>query len=79
VLGDADGRLMLHSRFRHSLLHSVPEAAFATFFVNPGPGDPVEVISRLTGVTVGELHGLWRGPRGLRQAALRYALGMAMG
>jgi hypothetical protein len=31
VLGDADGRRMLHSRFRHSLLHSVPEAAFATF------------------------------------------------
>jgi hypothetical protein len=58
---------------------SVPEAAFATFFVSLDPKDPVEVISRLTGVTVGELHGLWRGPRGLLQAGLRYALDEALG
>jgi len=58
---------------------SVPEAAFATFFVSLDPKDPVEVISRLTGVTVGELHGLWRGPRGLLQAGLRHALDEALG
>jgi hypothetical protein len=57
---------------------SVPEAAFATFFLYLDPKEPVEAISRLTGVTVGELRGLWRGPRGLRQAALRYALDEAL-
>jgi hypothetical protein len=59
-------------------LLSVPEAAFATFFVSLDPKNSLEAISRLTGVTLGELHGLWRGPRGLRQAALRYALDEVM-
>jgi hypothetical protein len=57
---------------------SVPEAAFATFFVSLDPKDPIETIARLTGVTVGELRGLWRGRRGLRVAAARYALDEAL-
>jgi hypothetical protein len=57
---------------------SVPEAAFATFFLSLDPKDPIETIARLTGVTVGELRGLWRGRRGLRVAAARYALDEAL-
>jgi hypothetical protein len=57
---------------------SVPEASFATFFLCLDPKDPIETLARLTGVTVGELRGLWRGRRGLRQAALRYALDEAL-
>jgi hypothetical protein len=71
--------VILAFRRPRATLMSVPEAAFAAIFVSSGTGDPVETISRLTGVTVGELHSVWRGPRGLRLAALRYALGMALG
>lgn len=58
---------------------SVADAAFYAYFENPDGGDPVQVISSLTGVSVRSLHRLWGGPRGLREAAIRHALGMAMG
>jgi hypothetical protein len=58
---------------------SVPEAAFTAFFLSSPPGDPVEVISRVTGINVCELRSVWGGPGGLREAGVRYALSMAMG
>jgi hypothetical protein len=64
---------------RTTTLMSVPEAAFQTYFESPEAKNPMEVISRLTGVSVEKLRDLWGGPSGLREAGIRYALSMAMG